>query len=183
MRAARALHWTLQMRVALFLVCFAAAPIAHADTTFQDHDTFGLDVSTVWEPANRDAFGAGPVFRFEGFSSRFPDWLGVVTRGGLVIDNADRIFSTLSLGLMLRPSDAGIYATLEGGATINNETVMDTDVFRLDWTGAAAVGYRLGAWDVRAAALVGGLFERNAWMFSIGRDFVRVDSTITRTTL
>lgn len=178
------------MRVALFVVCLGVAPIAHADT-FQDRDTFGLDVSTVWEPSNQDAFGAGPVFRFEGFTSRVPDWLGFVTRAGLFADSADRVFSTLSVGLMVRPGDTGIYGTLEGGATIGNDVFMDdganddasNDALRLHWTGAAAVGYRLGVWDLRATALVGGMFERNVWMFSIGRDFVRIDSTITRTSL
>ncbi len=166
--------------VASFALPLAFAQIAHADT-FQDRDTIGLDVSTLWEPANRDAFGAGPMFRFEGFTSRLPDWLGVVTRGGLIVDSADRIFAPLGVGVMVRPSDAGIYATLEGGATIDNETVMDEDVWKIDWTASAAVGYRLGAFDIRASALVGGMFERNVWMFSIGRDFMRVDSTISRT--
>jgi hypothetical protein len=169
------------MRAALVLSCLAVAPIAHADT-FHDRDTFGLDVSTMWEPANRDAFGAGPVFRFEGFTSRLPDWLGAVTRAGLFADSADRVFSTLALGLLVRPGDAGLYGTLEGGATIGKDD-MDEDAWRIRWTGAAGVGYRLGVWDIRATALVGGLFERNVWMFSIGRDFVQIDSTITRTSL
>src|SRR5688572_5311536 len=96
-RAARPLHdgrapsVKAPMRAAILMLCLCST--ASADT-FQDRDTFGLDVSTVWEPGNGDAFGAGPVFRFEGFTSRAPDWLGFVTRGGLFIDSADRVFST-----------------------------------------------------------------------------------------
>lgn len=171
------------MRAVLFVSCLALAQTAHADT-FHDRDTFGLDVSTVWEPANRDAFGAGPMFRFEGFTSRLPDWLGIVTRAGMFADSADRVFSTVALGIMMRPRDAGIYCTLEGGATIRKETVMDSDAMYIDWTAAGALGYRLGNWDLRASIGTGGIFNGHAvWMFSLGRDFVRLDSTVTRTTL
>jgi hypothetical protein len=84
------------MRTALLVLCISSA--AHADT-FQATDTYGLDLSTVWEPQNRDAFGAGPVFRYESHDTRMPDWLAAVVRMGLFIDSADRIFSTLSAGL------------------------------------------------------------------------------------
>jgi hypothetical protein len=36
---------------------------------------------------------------------------------------------------------------------------------------------------LRASASLGGMFERAVWMFSLGHDFVRLDSTTTRTNL
>jgi hypothetical protein len=166
------------MRTALLVLCIGTT--AHADT-LHNVDTMGLDVATVWEPANRDAFGAGPLFRYETFTSQLPDWLGMLTRWGVFVDSADRVFSTAALGLIIRPDNDGLYLTAEAGLTFAPQEMEDS--MRLDWTGAAAVGYRAGVWDLRATALRGGLFQDTAWMFSLGRDFIRFDATITRTKL
>ena len=173
------------MRAVIFVVCLgshlASASLAEADT-FQSVDTFGLDVATVWEPANGDAFGAGPLFRVESFTTKMPSWLGLVARWGMLIDSSDRVFSPIVVGAMVRPGLGGLYGTLEGGGTIAAvDTVDEMDERRVDWTASATLGYRLGGWDLHATALVGGLFERTTWMFSLGRDFVRLDATITRT--
>jgi hypothetical protein len=169
------------MRSLAILATALCASTAHADT-FENHDTFGLDVTTLWEPTNRDAFGAGPMFRAEGFSSRFPDWLGGVTRLGLILDSADRIFAGGSFGALIRPGRSGLYGTLEATVTMTSLDEM-TDAYRIDWSAGAAVGWRVGLWDLRASLLYGGLFEREVWLFSIGRDFVRLDAKVTRTTL
>ncbi len=173
------------MRIALVIGLLAAVSASARADTFQDRDTFGIDVSTVWEPSHGDAFGAGPLLRFESFTSRLPDWLGVVTRFGMVVDSADRVYAPLTAGVLVRRGDTGAYVSLEGGGTIANVTTADpmTDALRIDWTASAAVGYRYRHWDLRASAMIGGMYEGAAWMFSIGRDFVRLESTTTRTTL
>ncbi|HEX5060839.1 MAG TPA: hypothetical protein VFV99_15840 [Kofleriaceae bacterium] len=169
------------MRAAIVFACLASnALTAHADS-FEDHDTFGLDVSTAWEPANGDAFGAGPMFRFETFTSRMPDWLGLVSRFGVIVDSADRVYSPVAIGLEVRHD--WFYYTVEGGATLASRDSHMDDALYFDWTFGAAAGVRLGHWDLRANVMLGGLFDKAVWMFSVGRDFVRIDSKITRTTL
>jgi hypothetical protein len=172
------------MRAAIIALCVGSTSVAHADT-FSTVDTFGLDVSTVWEPSNGDAFGAGPLFRYETFSSKLPSWLGIAARWGMLLDSADRVFAPFGVGMMARPGLGGLYTTLEIGGTIglvDDPLAMD-DHARIDWTASATLGYRLGAWDLHATALAGGLFENAVWMFSVGRDFVQIDSTVTRSWL
>jgi len=172
---------TAILSCALCALCSGAT--AHADS-FQERDLFGVDVQTVWEPNNRDAFGAGPVFRFETFSSRLPSWLAMVTRAGVFADSADRVFSHGVFGLQVRPGGNGAYVSLEGGLTIATELFMEQEHrYRIDFTGAGALGYHVGHWDLRATVLAGGLFEGPVWLFSLGRDFVRIDSSITRSAL
>ena len=140
------------MRAAIALVCLATT--AHADS-FEDHDTFGLDVASAWEPANGDAFGAGPMFRFETFTSRIPSWLGIVSRFGLITDSADRVYAPASLGLMVR--HGRVYYGVDGGATFNSEVGME-DGIHVDWTLGAAFGVRLGNWDLHVSPMFGGMF-------------------------
>ena len=168
------------MRAAIVFACLASTALpAHADS-FEDHDTFGLDVATAWEPANGDAFGAGPMFRFETFTTRIPSWLGIVSRFGMIADSADRVYAPVSVGLMVR--HGVMYYDVEGGATLNSSVGMD-DGIHVDWTFGAAFGVRLGNWDLRVSPMIGGMYDKAVWMFSLGRDFVRIDSKITRTTL
>jgi hypothetical protein len=165
----------------LFVVLLLTAT-AHADDgdRWQEHQTFGLDVTTLWEPRNSNAFGAGPLMRFEYHSSKVPDWLDMVTRFGVLPDSADRVMAPFVVGALVHLG--GPYVTAELGGVLHSEVGNQMSEIRLSWTVAAALGGKLGYWDARATWLRGGMFEGNVWLFSIGRDFGRLDSTVTRTT-
>jgi|SRR5687767_4636971 len=163
------------MRAAILVLALGST--AHAET-FQSRDIWGIDISTLWEPRNRDAFGAGPVIRWETAANTMPEWLDFVTSVGIFVDSADRSTAALDFGLMVR-GDGPLYATIKGGGTYANAYVMGETIERLDWSASGALGLRLGNWDVRATALTGGLFDGPVWLFSLGRNLFRVDTTTT----
>lgn len=158
----------------ILLLC-AAPSLARADT-FESRETFGIDLATVWEPRNGDALGAGPVLRAETNTTKMPAWLDFALRWGMLLDSADRVYMPIMVGLAanLGPS----YVGLDLGTLLHPDEM--TDKLRVSSTINAAVGVRIGHWNVRATAMRGELFDGTAWMFSLGRDFVRTESTVKR---
>ena len=173
------------MRSALIVVVVlvGSSSIASADSSeWQTRETMGLDVTTLWEPKNRDAFGAGPLFRVEWHSTKLPDWLDLVTRWGVIVDSADRVFSPFTVGLLAK---LGVpYLGAEFGGMLYRDELDDEmdDAMRLAWTAGLTGAVRVGNWDLRAQWMRGAIFDGNVWMFSLGRDFARLDSSVKRTT-
>lgn len=161
------------MRSLMILVALGGT--AAADS-YETHETFGLDVTTIWEPRNADAFGAGPLFRFEFNSTKMPGWLDLVVRWGVVADSADRTYAPFSFGVSARLGAP--YLGLDIGAMLHPDEM--TESVRAAWTTSANLGVRLGVWDLRATAMRGELFDGTAWLFSIGRDFARIDAAVKR---
>jgi hypothetical protein len=158
----------------LIILC-AISGVAAADS-FETRETFGLDVTTIWEPRNGDAFGAGPMLRAEFNSTKMPSWLDIVIRWGVLLDSADRTFAPFTFGFAAKLGAP--YLGLEIGGTIYPQEMDDS--VRLGWTAGGVAGLRLGHWDLRATAMRGELFDGNVWLFSIGRDFARMDASVKR---
>jgi len=168
------------MRSLLIVAVVGLPTVARADDTFETRETIGLDLTTLWEPANRDAFGAGPLFRFEWHSSKLPDRLDVTTRFGMIVDSADRVLAPISVGLEVRLGAPYVGAELGSMISHDDNDMMESDRLRLSWTAATTVGVKARHWDLRAMWMRGELFDGNTWLFAIGRDFGRLDATVTR---
>lgn len=168
------------MRLSIFAVLAFTVATARADVTFQSHEEFGVDFSMMHAPRTDDGeTDAGSIIHYESTTSRSPSWLMVGTQVGLFAGSADRIIAPLLFDVRFGDRH-GLFARLELGWLVHTPVGGESDDTTWSRTYGAAIGYKLGPWQLSLGALRSGAFVGPAYMFTLGRDFVYLDSVVTR---
>ena len=170
------------MRLSILAVLIAFTATSHADATFQTHEEVGVDFAVIHAPRTDDGeTDAGAVLHYASTTSRSPSWLMLGIQAGLFAGSADRILAPLLLNLRIGERE-GPFARLDAGWLVTTPVGAADGTTTWSYALGATVGWKLGPWQLSAGALKSGGFTGPVYMFTLGRDFVYLDSVVTRST-
>ena len=168
------------MRLSILAILIAFTATARADVTFQTHEEFGVDFAMIHAPRTDEGeTAAGSVIHYASTSSRSPSWLMFGIQAGLFTASSDRILAPLLFNLRIGDRH-GPFARLDLGWIVTTPIGEEDDDNTWSHALGATVGWKLGAWQLSAGAMKSGAFTGPAYMFTLGRDLVYLDSVVTR---